>query len=417
MRIAVIGSGIAGLTAVWRLGPHHHVELFEARPALGMDSSSVDVPLGTQTVRVDVPLRVYGSGYYPRLLSLYAEAGITRGPADYSASYGKLGGESYFAYRSYTARDRALSLPDLRLGTLADNLVRSAHGTRFYLQEPARLAAGRVPEVRIDEYLRGRGYAERFTEGVLYPTLGAILTCPLSAARAQPASAVIDFFARTVGKSFARVASGTQQVVQRLSARAAALRLGTKVRGVIREGGQVSLSPESGPKERFDHVIFATQVHHIEGMLEDLRPDEAEVFAPFEHTRFECVVHDDPALMPRRRGDWRPINALTQGPDAMPMYTMWMNAILPHLQGAPPLFQTINPLIPPRPQGVHARVQLDRPLLSLKTLPAVRALQRLHQEPGRRVWFTGSYATEGFPLLEAATVSADRVAQRILQSP
>lgn len=417
MRIAVIGSGIAGLTATWRLGLDHHVELFEARPSLGMDSSSVDVDLGGREVRIDVPLRVYGSGYYPNLLKLYAEAGVKRGDADYSASYSRLGGQTYFAYTSHHLRNHTLSLPDLRTGGLRTNLLRTLEGVRLFIEEPRRLAAGRVPEVTIEDYLKARGYSRRFTEDFLWPTLSAILTCPMSAARTQPAAAVIDFYGRIVGRGFSRVASGTQEVVQRLCARARRIHLGATVQGVVRQGRSVQLRTSTGPKLDFDHVIFATQVHRVAALLPDATTEELSALQPFAHTRFSCVVHQDPALMPRRREDWRPINALIDSPDGMPMYTMWMNAIVPDLREQAPLFQTINPLLDPQPKLVRKEVQLDRPLLSLSTLPAVRKLRALHQQMDRRVWFIGSYATEGFPLLEAAVVSANDAAQGIRRFP
>ncbi len=413
MRIAVIGSGIAGLTAAWRLGREHHVELYEARPSLGMDSSSVDVDLPGGTARVDVPLRVYGSGYYPNLLRLYAEAGIERGRADYSASYGQLGARPYFGYRSHHWAGRALSLPDLRLASIITNILRTASGARLFLHEPRRLAAGKVPEVHIADYLRQRGYSAGFCDEILWPTLSAILTCSLSDSRAQPAAAVIDFFARILGRGFSRVASGTQEVVRRLSTHVSVLHLDTPVLQVLRGPEGVELSTADHAVSRFDHVIFATQVHRVPGLLANASDAERTALQAFEHTQFSCVVHEDAALMPAQRQHWRPINAQMRGPDEMPMYTMWMNAIVPELAQARPLFQTINPLRQPDPQRVHKVVQLDRPVLSVATLPAVRTIRRLHAQAERRVWFVGSYCTEGFPLLEAAVVSANEVARRI----
>lgn len=413
MRIAVIGSGIAGLTAAWRLGQEHCVELYEARPTLGMDSSSVDVDLGGGTARIDVPLRVYGSGYYPNLQQLYAEAGIERGPADYSASYGRLGGRPYFAYRSYHWAGRALSLPDLRMGNLLNNALRTVSGARLFLQEPRRLKARLVPEVSIEDYLRGRGYGAGFCEDLLWPTLSAILTCSLSASRAQPAAAVIDFFGRILGRGFSRVASGTREVVRRLSTRVRNLHLNTPVLQVRRGPEGVELTTSDRAMTRFDHVIFATQAHRVPGLLADASHRERSALQAFEHTEFMCAVHDDAALMPARREHWRPINSQVRGPDEMPMYTMWMNAIVPELAGARPLFQTINPIKQPDPKRVHKVVRLDRPVLSMTTLPAVRTIRALHAEAERCIWFTGSYCTEGFPLLEAAVVSANEVSQSI----
>ncbi|MCB9645599.1 MAG: NAD(P)-binding protein [Deltaproteobacteria bacterium] len=416
MRVAVVGSGIAGLTATWKLGLEHEVELFEAQPTLGMDAASVSVDLGRAHARVDVPLRVFGSGYYPRLTELYAEAGIPRGGADYSASYSRLGGPSYFAYKTVElGGDRAVSLPDPRVGRPSENLTRLAQGARFYLSEPLRLKAGAIGDVALEAYLCRRGYAAAFTEDVLYPTLAAILTCSQDDVRAAPAAAVIDFFGRSAGTSFGRVATGTRTVVERLSARAARIHVGTPVRRVRRASDGVLV--EAGEAEqRFDHVVMATQAHLARRLVADLDDEERALFDAVGVTSFECVVHSDPALMPEDRRGWRPINALIGDPRGMPMYTMWMNAIIDDLGGRPDLFQTINPLRAPDPALEHHRIRLDRPLLDLEGQAAVRRLAELQRAPGRRLWFCGSYLTDGFPLLEAGVVSASAVAEGILGS-
>lgn len=413
MRVAVVGSGIAGLVATWRLGLEHAVEIFEAQPTLGMDSASIGVELGGREVRLDVPLRVFGSGYYPSLTALYAEANIPRGGADYSASYSRLAGPTYFAYRTVEIDERAVSLPDLRLGGLLDNLLRLRHGARFYLAEPRRLVEGRVPDVTIEAYLEARGYSSTFTDDVLMPTLAAILTCPQRDVRGYPAASVIDFFGRTLGTSFGRVSTGTKTVVDRLSSRASSVHLSTPVRDVRSDTTQAIVVDGEGRERAFDHVIVATQADRAANLVSGLTDDERAIFRAFRVAAFECVVHSDPALMPDDRRGWRPINALVPDRDGMPMFTMWMNRIIDKLAEAEPLFQTINPLRTPKASLERHRVRLDRPILDHAARAAARRIRALHDRPGRRIWFCGSYVTDGFPLLEAGVRSADTVVQRI----
>lgn len=413
MRIGVIGSGIGGLVATWRLGLDHEVELIEARDQIGMDAGSVSVDQGGVEVRVDVPLRVFGSGYYPNLVRLYGEAEIPRGRANYSASFSELGGPTYFAYRSLRWGERALSLPSPRVGGSRSTLRRLAEGARMYLTEPARLAAGQVEDVPLDTYLRARGYAPEFREDVLYVTLAAVLTCTVDAVRAYPAPAVLDFLGKTLGTAFGRVADGTRAVVRRLSERAKQVHLRTPIAGIRSEADGVAVVDRTGTVRRYDHVIMATQAHRVLDLLDAPGEAEREAFSRFSVSRFRCVVHRDPALMPRDRGGWRPINALRADAGGMPMYTMWMNRILPDVPEGPALFQSINPLVDPAPERVVSELALDRPLLTVETLGAVRRVRALHEEADRRVWFCGSYLTEGLPLLEAATISATDVAERI----
>ena len=98
MKIAVIGGGIAGLTAAWLLSRRHTVTLYERQTRPGFVASAVQVPAGAQTLQVDVPLRVYYRGYYPRLSRLYAELGVATEPVSYATTFIGADGQPYFRY-------------------------------------------------------------------------------------------------------------------------------------------------------------------------------------------------------------------------------------------------------------------------------------------------------------------------------
>ncbi len=413
MRIGVIGSGIAGLSAVWHMGLDHHVEVFESRPVLGMDAASVSFEHEGTTWHVDVPLRVFGNGYYPHLVALYDQAGVRRGDADYDAGFSTLGGAGYFGYRTVGLGTRAVSLPDPAWTRTPGSARRVAAATRFFTSEPRRLRHGRVPAIPLAEYLAERRYDRLFVDDVLLPILAAVLTCSYEHVLAYPADAVIDFFARTRLSRFDRVDAGTADVVARLSERAARVHLSTPIAGTRRAADGVHVTTASGDVHVFDHVVFATQVHRAVGLIDDLRDDERGALETFEHVSFRCVVHRDPALMPAHRSDWRPINAIVEAGAAMPMFTMHMNAIVPGLRHAPTLLQTIHPLREPAPGTVVREVTLDRPVLGVGAREGYRRVLALHREPDRRLWFCGSYLTDRLPLLESATVSAARVARHI----
>ena len=95
------------------------------------------------------------------------------------------------------------------------------------------------------------------------------------------------------------------------------------------------------------------------------------------------------------------------------MTTIWVNAVQPALRGAPPLFQTVAPLVAPRDGSVLARAHFERPVVDAASQRAIAALPALHAEAGRRRWFCGSYAAAGIPLLEGAVASAYAAASRL----
>jgi predicted NAD/FAD-binding protein len=92
------------------------------------------------------------------------------------------------------------------------------------------------------------------------------------------------------------------------------------------------------------------------------------------------------------------------------MSTIWINAVQPVLRTARPLFQTVHPLRTPRAGSVIGQARFERPVVDAASATALTGLARMQAEPGRRVWFCGSYAQAGIPLLESAVGSAHAVA-------
>lgn len=403
VRIAVVGSGIGGLAAAWLLARVHEVTLLERLGRPGMAAHGVDLGAGA---RVDVPLRVFHPAYYPTLTALYAAVGVETEPVDYSASFSDQDGATYFRYRNLRLAGRTLSIP--RAG-----LRLAASAARYFAGARRDLARGRLAGRTIDEYLAARGL-ERFGARVLVPALCGIATCSYTRARAYPAALVVDYLTR--GGLFwgaRRARSGSDDVVARLLGGVARVQVDRRVAAVEPDAAGVAVRDEAGASERFDHVVLATPASAARRTLAGACPAEAEVLGRFTYVPSRVVVHRDGGLMPARRRDWAPVNfGVAPGHDA-PMATIWLNRVQPDLAGAADVFQTWSPLREPVPGTLLAAADLERPVVDVTTAAAQAALARLQEQPGRRVWFCGSYADPGIPLLESAAASALRVARAL----
>jgi uncharacterized protein len=172
----------------------------------------------------------------------------------------------------------------------------------------------------------------------------------------------------------------------------------------------------AGGDEAFDHVVFATQANQAQALLADATPDETATLAAFRYRALEVVMHRDPTLMPTRPADWSPVNARVCAEHPQPESSIWINRVQPTLRHAAPLFQTVMPQRAPRDDHVIGHARFERPLVDAGNAAALAALQRLHQQPGRRVWWCGSYAQAGVPLLESAVRSAVGVVGWIAES-
>lgn len=132
---------------------------------------------------------------------------------------------------------------------------------------------------------------------------------------------------------------------------------------------------------------------------------------PYE--RSEVVVHGDAGLIPNAETDRAPVNFLVDHKQSKPMASIWLNKIYPSLATGAPLFQTWNPLIEPKKETVLGRSHFERPTVNLESLAAIKSLNQLQIESDRQIWYCGSYAMPGVPLLESAVQSAMSISERL----
>lgn len=408
--IAVIGSGMAGLAASWFLGAQHRVTLFERQACLGIGAHSVQAPGGV----VDVPLRVIYPGYYPELFALLAETGVAVEALDASIGFSDLDGPSYFRYRNLQALGKTLPwvTPATWLRVASRHILIDL--SRFLWQAPQALATGALAGRTIGDYLDARGYSHAFTDRFLVPAFAGINTVSCQEVRDYPASLIAQYFNRDfVVSSVYRAVGGAQGIAQALSARVAHLRLEARIRSVRRAAHAVEITLDDGSVELFDAVVFATQANQVLAMLDDASAPERKVLEAVRYGAVRVVMHHDTRLMPARRADWGPVNYVMSPHHDRPMISIWVNRLLPGYQHDTPLFQTINPVREPEAGLVLKDCNLQRPIVDLATQANLLQLDVLHAQPERRVFFCGSYAAQGIPLLESAVASAGAVAQRV----
>ena len=396
--IAVIGSGISGMSAAWLLSQRHRVTVYDREDRPGGHSQTVDAPSPDGPTPVDMGFIVYNERNYPNLTALFEHLDVPTRPTEMTFSVSLDDGAlEYGANTLFSLFAQPSNLVSGRFWLMLRDIL------RFYRHAPqhACIQDGRLAS--LGDYLETHGYGRAFQDDHLLPQAAAIWSAPAAAIRDYPAEAFIRFcqnhgllqvFGRPVWRT---VLGGSREYVSRLTERYAhRLRLGCGVRRVRRGPDGVSVLDQRGEVRRFDQVVIAAHADQALAMLDDPSGEERALLGAFGYTRNHAVLHGDPRLMPRRKAAWSGWNYMGRpghagGRDLCVTY--WMN----QLQGLPqnhPLFVTLNPIHPPAPDKLIRNEIYDHPVFDAA---ALLAQPRLWSLQGRRnTWYCGAYFGAGF---------------------
>lgn len=406
-RVAVIGSGIAGLGAAWTLKDHAHVTLFEAGDHFGGHTHTVDVDLpGLPPFAVDTGFLVCNERTYPRLLALFAELDVPLAPSDMSFSVqaplpgGRTLEWSGSNLNTVFAQRRNLARPDFWL-LLRDILRFNRQGTRL-ARDPA--AANALARLTVGDFLHREGYGHAFTHHYLLPMAGCIWSCPPGQMLQFPLLTLLRFcdnhgLLQVNGRPrWFTVRGGARQYVQRMVAALPDARLRTPVHRVQRHDGWVKLHTRNGAM-RFDHVVIGTHSDQALALLADADDAERAVLGAIGYQRNRALLHTDTSLLPRARKAWAAWNydalpaAGRSGSDGVVTLHYLLNKLQP-LPTQQPLLVTLNPLREPAPHTVLREMEYAHPVFDQAAIAAQRRVPQLQGR--RRTYFAGAWCGYGF---------------------
>jgi len=408
--VAVIGSGIAGLSAAWLLSPFHRVTLYEKDGRPGGHANTVDVLADGERQAVDTGFIVYNEVNYPNLVALFAHLGVQTQPSDMSFAVSLGGGTFEYGSRTLDAmigQRRNIARPAFW------HMVRDIR--RFFAEAPDVMRnPDRFRAVTLGRYLKQGGYGQAFIERFILPMGAAIWSTRAEEMRDHPVETFVRFFdshglLRFNGRiPWRTVTGGSRTYVHRLTAAIGDnLRMGEGVKRVQRDALGVDVITASGERHRHDAVVIAAHADQALAMLADADSQEKRLLGAFRYIANRAVLHSDPALMPRRRRVWSSWNYLGDTAEGVSV-TYWMNG-LQAIDPRRPLFVTVNPKAPPLRHLIHGEFDYEHPHFDAAALQAQAALWQLQ---GRRnTWFCGSYFGHGFheDALQSGLAAAESV--------
>jgi predicted NAD/FAD-binding protein len=395
MKIAIIGTGIAGNVVAHHLHREHELTLFEAGEHIGGHTHTHDIELQGRSYAVDTGFIVYNDRTYPHFIALLDELGVASRPTTMSFAvkceasgleYSGASLNSLFAQRRNLLRPTFYSM-------LRDIL-------RFNREAPA-LLDGHTAPVSLGEYLAQQGYGAAFIEQYIVPMGAAIWSTDPQRMLAFPATAFVRFFHHhgllTVNDhpQWRVIEGGSRQYVDKLVAPfRRRIQLGTPVSRVRRFDDHVLIRTAGGETGRYDAVFLACHSDQALAMLETPTAQEREVLGAIPYQRNTAVLHTDTRQLPRRRRAWAAWNyhRLAQ-PQRQVAVTYNMN-ILQGIDSPETFCVTLNNDEAIDPARILKRVSYDHPVF---TLAAVAAQRRQHEINGaHRTWYCGAYWRNGF---------------------
>jgi hypothetical protein len=395
-RIAVLGSGISGLSAAWLLAKRHQVTLYEIERRPGGHSNTVVLPAELGSRPVDTGFIVFNEQTYGNLTALFRHLGVPTAASEMSFAASLDGGRFEYSgsgLRGLLAQRRNVLRP--RFWAMLLEVL------RFY-REAADLA--RDPgyaEASLGAVLRDQRYGATFIADHLLPMGAAIWSVPPRDILDFPFVSFVRFFEnhgllkikdRPVWRT---VVGGSREYVRRMLADSPIdLKLGCTLRGVRRGGSGPALIDSTGTAHRYDDVVLACHSDQALRLLEQPTAAERVLLGAIRYQPNDAVLHTDSRLMPVRRRAWASWNVLQQGDAGQPVaVTYWMNRLQP-LALDRDVFVSLNPVIQPRAATVIQRFSYAHPMFDAAAMDAQKCLWSLQGEGG--VWFCGAYFGSGF---------------------
>jgi len=404
MRVAVIGTGIAGNAATWTLSKRYPVTVYDRELRPGGHSHTVTIDYDGTPLPVDIGFIVYNELNYPDLTALFAHLGVETVEscmsfavtADAGRFEWKGGGNTWqeTATVLFAQPSNLLSLSYLSM--LRDILT-------FNMRSVEDHAAGRLAGLTLGEYFGDRKFAPRLLTDYLAPMGAAIWSAPASEMLNFPAENFVAFFSNHRLLQYDRpvwrtVKGGSQRYVEKLTAAFRdRLRLGCAVTSIERTPHGVIVHDSHGGKNTYDHVLIAAHSDQALAMLPDADDRERAILGAIGYAPNTVYLHRDIRLMPKRRRAWASWNFLrwqregtTENDVAV---TYWMNR-LQGIDADKPLFVSLNPPFEPAPELTFGKYICEHPQYNVA---AFAAQKRLDEIQGRRhTWFCGAWTGYGF---------------------
>lgn len=400
--IAIVGSGIAGLTAAFCLRPFAKITLLEKNPYFGGHTNTRLIQENSKTLAIDTGFIVFNKVTYPNLLRLFRQLGIQAQPAEMS-----------FSLRHDPANLEYNGSSPQKLFGQPQNLLRPrfyrflGEVLRFFQIARRELKSPTQPQQTLVEFAQAHNLSKDFLDWYLLPMSSALWSTEPKKVTEFPARTLLRFFYNhgflgvLTHHRWFTVRNGAHTYVQKILDQLGIRALHCPIQQIRETSSGVELLPTSGSPISFDRVILATHADQALALLHHPTPLQTELLSPFRYQRNHATLHTDCSVLPRHRSVWASWNFLVQAnrdcPEKMDATVhYWMNA-LQRLPTRRNYIVSLNSQHLISPDSILYQTTYEHPVFTKETEAVQPRLPELNrQSPSQRIYFCGSYFRYGF---------------------
>ena len=391
MKIAVIGSGISGLSASYYFSKKYKVDLFEQDDHFGGHSYTYDIKEDNKIIAVDLGFIVFNEQTYPNLIRFFNELNVPFEKSNMSFSvsikdtnveYGGSGFNAIFANKK--------NLLNFKFLKMINEII------NFYKTAPS-LINTETSNVTLGDYLKSSKLSKYFIEYHIIPMVAAIWSMPFQKAKEMPLKLFLNFFTNhglfkfknrpqwfTVSN---RSRTYVKKVLEKISGE---VFKNYKVSKILRSENNVRILIENEYQD-YDHVILASHADQSLELLDDPSLEESEILKKFTYVSNEAYLHRDENLMPIRKSAWSSWNSISKNENTCVTY--WLNK-LQNLNSEKNYFLTLNPVEAIDKNKIIKKIHFTHPYFNKDNVALQKDLNKLQGK--KRTWFCGSYFGYGF---------------------
>ena len=391
MKIAVIGSGISGLSAAYYLSKNFKVDLFEQEDYFGGHSCTYDIKKEEKTIPVDLGFIVFNELTYPNLLNFFKELEVPFEKSDMSFSvsiqgsnieYGGRGLKALFANKSNIFNFNFLKM--------------IAEIISFYKSAPS-LIKNNLEGETLGSYLDKSNFSKYLVEYHIIPMVAAIWSMPFSKARDMPLKLFLNFF---INHGLFKLKNRPQWYTVTGRSRTYVKKVLEKISGEIFKNYKVNSINRNENNVRikigddyldYDHVVLASHADQSLKILDKPTEEEQRILSKFKYVSNEAILHSDERFMPKKKLAWSSWNSISNG--SQTCVTYWLNN-LQNLKSDQNFFLTLNPISEINKKNIIKNINFTHPYFNSETLKYQKSLFSLQGK--KRTWYCGSYFSYGF---------------------